>query len=113
MPAQRNTKIPLSYSQEHIWIWEQMVESSSLYHIPLMFRLTQEINISALQTAFYLLMQRHEILRTNFVVDDDGHHAESQADGRGDLFRNCNERAHTEKEGQRHVLDKDRANKKA
>ncbi len=60
--------LPLSFAQESLWFFEQLVPNSPLYNIPRAFRLTGELNIPALQKAFCEIVRRHEILRATFVM---------------------------------------------
>ena len=62
--------IPLSYSQERLWFIDQM-EGSVQYHIPAVLRLTGKLNKIALAKSLKEIVNRHEVLRTVFVEDNE------------------------------------------
>ncbi|WP_142670043.1 non-ribosomal peptide synthetase, partial [Bacillus sp. 196mf] len=64
--TERNEYEQLSYAQQRLWFIDKMETNSSLYNIPLAWRLKGQYNIDSLTKAFNQLIQRHEILRTVF-----------------------------------------------
>ena len=62
--------ISLSFAQDRLWFLDQYEENSSTYHIPGLLRLDGVLNQPALAGALSSLVERHETLRTNFIVDD-------------------------------------------
>ncbi|MBT7411081.1 MAG: amino acid adenylation domain-containing protein, partial [Methylococcales bacterium] len=68
MPAQQS-KI-LSFAQQRLWFLSQLDSQSSGYNIPLALRLKGKINEEALQSAIDTVVNRHEILRSNYVTDN-------------------------------------------
>ncbi|HVI46388.1 MAG TPA: amino acid adenylation domain-containing protein [Chitinophaga sp.] len=60
--------IPLSYSQERMWLIDQL-DGSVQYNIPLAVRLKGPVNKTALSYALRKIVSRHEVLRT--VVDQE------------------------------------------
>jgi len=62
--------IPLSYSQELLWLLSQLESSGVAYNAPAAFRLAGRIDANALQAAIDGLVARHEILRTTYDVVD-------------------------------------------
>lgn len=42
----------------------------TVYNIPFLWRLSSELNVMQLQRALSKLIERHEILRTQYVIDD-------------------------------------------
>jgi amino acid adenylation domain-containing protein len=62
--------LPLSHAQERLWLLEQMGGLGSAYHIPAAVRLRGELDVGALERAFATVVERHEVLRTRFVVED-------------------------------------------
>jgi amino acid adenylation domain-containing protein len=58
----------LSPSQERLWFLDQLVPQSTAYHLPLLLRLTGTLNTEALEQALQTIVQRHEALRTSFLV---------------------------------------------
>ncbi len=59
----------LSQAQRRLWILNQMEGGGIAYNIPSAYRISGKLDISALQTSFEQLIQRHESLRTCFVVE--------------------------------------------
>ena len=68
--ADRKQPIPLSYAQQRLWFLAQMKGVSDVYHIPFGMRLVGKLDRHALGLALDRLVQRHEALRTTFVVVD-------------------------------------------
>ncbi len=67
----RDSDLPLSFSQQRLWFLDQMEADSSPYDEMLAMRLTGELNQEALEQSFKELINRHEILRTTFSVQDE------------------------------------------
>lgn len=63
--------IPLSFPQERLWFLEQLGTLGAAYHVPLAFRIKGPLDIDAVRSALSDLVERHEMLRTRFVVDGD------------------------------------------
>jgi hypothetical protein len=60
--------IPLSFAQQRLWLLEQLQPGNPAYHIPTAMRLKGQLNIPALEQSLNQIIQRHEILRTTFVM---------------------------------------------
>lgn len=69
-PADRDKPLPLSFSQERLWILEQMQEGSSTYAIHAVLGLQGNLDRGTLEEAFREISRRHEILRTSFPIVD-------------------------------------------
>ncbi|MFW9262285.1 amino acid adenylation domain-containing protein, partial [Nostoc sp. CALU 546] len=63
-----NTEIPLSYAQQRLWFLDQLESNSVLYSLPIGLRLVGTLNVAALEQSLQELIDRHEVLRTNFVT---------------------------------------------
>ncbi|MHA4842635.1 amino acid adenylation domain-containing protein [Flavitalea antarctica] len=61
--------IPLSYSQERVWLIDQL-EGSEQYHLPAVMGINGNLHIQALGNAFKKVVERHEVLRTSFLERD-------------------------------------------
>ena len=62
---------PLSYSQRSIWSLLKRHPTSAVYNFPFgCFRIRGPLNRTALRQSLDAIIQRHEILRTNFVEID-------------------------------------------
>lgn len=63
---------PLSLGQQRLWLHGQLRSESLPYLISLRFRLRGSIDRSALRSAVFQLVERHEALRTRIVVGPAG-----------------------------------------
>ncbi|HET8891689.1 MAG TPA: amino acid adenylation domain-containing protein [Candidatus Angelobacter sp.] len=68
--ADRSQPLPLSYAQQRLWFLAQMEGVSEVYHMPFGVRLLGKLDRHALGLALDRIVQRHEALRTTFVVVD-------------------------------------------
>ncbi|KUM99159.1 non-ribosomal peptide synthetase [Streptomyces yokosukanensis] len=64
--------IPLSYAQRRMWFLHQLGGGSEAWNMTGSFRLTGRLDRAALVAAIRDVVERHEILRTVYVTDDDG-----------------------------------------
>ncbi|MDP3705102.1 MAG: amino acid adenylation domain-containing protein [Legionellaceae bacterium] len=62
----------LSFAQERLWFIEHLDGGSDTYHISIVFELTAEEPMEVLITALNAVIDRHEILRTVFTIDEAG-----------------------------------------
>ncbi|ASZ13238.1 non-ribosomal peptide synthetase [Chitinophaga sp. MD30] len=69
-PRDKNSRLPLSYSQERLWFVDQL-EGSVQYHVPAAIRLKGALNIPALEQALSAIVDRHEVLRS-VIREDSG-----------------------------------------
>src|SRR5262245_26538616 len=60
--------IPLSFSQQRIWLIQQMERSSTAYNISGAVRLLGELDCGALEKSLNEISKRHESLRTTFKL---------------------------------------------
>ena len=70
-PIPRDGGLPLSFSQERLWIVDQMTPGSPAYNISFALRLRGELDVALLEACFAALERRHESLRTIFGQNDD------------------------------------------
>ncbi|HEX3095097.1 MAG TPA: amino acid adenylation domain-containing protein [Candidatus Angelobacter sp.] len=68
--ADHSQSLPLSYAQQRLWFLAQMEGVSEVYHMPFGVRLVGKLDRHALGLALDRIVQRHEALRTTFVVVD-------------------------------------------
>lgn len=67
----RDGDLPLSFSQQRMWFFEQLVSGGASFHIPLGVRFKGALNTTALEQTFSEIIRRHEGLRTVFPAVND------------------------------------------
>ncbi|MBX9398208.1 amino acid adenylation domain-containing protein [Streptomyces sp. TRM72054] len=68
--TERPARIPLSAAQRRLWLVERITGGGVAYNFPLVFRLRGTLALDALRTALRDVTDRHEALRTRFLVED-------------------------------------------
>ncbi|WP_144221438.1 non-ribosomal peptide synthetase [Flavobacterium anhuiense] len=58
------TQIPLSFGQERLWFLDKL-QGSEEYHMPVILKLSGDLDFSSLNNSLYSIIDRHEVLRTN------------------------------------------------
>jgi hypothetical protein len=61
---------PMSYSQQQLWVVDQLQRGNAAYNIALDIRLEGPLDDSALQASLDELVRRHESLRTVFRLEN-------------------------------------------
>lgn len=71
LSSQGQTQGPLSYSQERLWLTDQVQKGSSEYHQKAMFEVIQQLNLELVNQAINTLIERHWVLRTVYKLDNE------------------------------------------
>ncbi|RZM76717.1 hypothetical protein C3B51_17470, partial [Pseudoalteromonas rubra] len=66
IPCLYKQQAPLSFVQERLWLLQQANPTSAQYNMPSAFFVTGEFNVAVAEKAMHVLIERHEILRTNY-----------------------------------------------
>ncbi|KZN34204.1 hypothetical protein N480_21615 [Pseudoalteromonas luteoviolacea S2607] len=62
--------VPLSHSQQRLWFLDQLGESNKAsYNIPISVMLKGQLNIDSVLRAFESIIKRHDVLRSQIVVE--------------------------------------------
>ncbi|MDQ0791667.1 non-ribosomal peptide synthetase [Streptomyces sp. B1I3] len=65
----RSGLLPLSPSQRRMWLMNGLDDSGTTYNVPLAFELRGPLDEEALRQTLRAVVERHEALRTGFVVE--------------------------------------------
>ena len=71
-PVDKSQPLKLSYSQQRLWMMDQLEEGSAHYNIPGGLHLRGTLDYSALDDAFSAVVERHQSLRTVFKASEEG-----------------------------------------
>jgi amino acid adenylation domain-containing protein len=66
----RTGTLPLSYAQRRLWLLDQFSPGSHEWVVPLLFRLPAALDPETVRRALAMLEERHEPLRTRYLVDN-------------------------------------------
>ena len=61
---------PLSFAQQRLWFLNQLEPESSAYNTAIALRLDGALNLGALSLALDAIVERHEVLRTTYAVQE-------------------------------------------
>lgn len=59
---------PLGLSQQSLWLFESLYPATCAYHVPLVLKIQGTLDLTCLQRAWSMMVQRHSILRTVFSL---------------------------------------------
>ncbi|HYH46698.1 MAG TPA: condensation domain-containing protein, partial [Thermoanaerobaculia bacterium] len=71
--ADHRRPLPLSHAQERLWLFEQTVPGTSAYNTCRAGHLRGALDFAALEATLDEIVRRHEILRTRYAAEADGH----------------------------------------
>ncbi|PYL68980.1 MAG: hypothetical protein DMF22_12070, partial [Verrucomicrobia bacterium] len=61
---------PASRGQQRMWFLHHYAPGSPVYCVPSAFHLVGPLNVAWLEAAFSAVIQRHDMLRTTFAMED-------------------------------------------
>lgn len=61
---------PTSFAQERLWFIQETLSDPSVYHVPILYKLTGRIRVDLLQQSINKIVERHESLRTCFALEN-------------------------------------------
>ncbi|WP_146169671.1 non-ribosomal peptide synthetase, partial [Actinoplanes italicus] len=71
--ADRPGRLPLSFAQQRLWFLARLEPGSTAYNVPIFIPLGDgPADPESLARALSTIVERHEVLRTRLVADDDG-----------------------------------------
>ncbi|KZN60469.1 non-ribosomal peptide synthetase, partial [Pseudoalteromonas luteoviolacea] len=65
-PVNQDTDLVLSYGQQRLWLLDKIEQGSAHYNMPIALKLTGKLDKRALNDALSEILNRHEILRTQY-----------------------------------------------
>src|SRR5919205_2814906 len=69
-PVSRDGNLPLSFSQQRMWLLDQLEPDTPTYNISHALRLRGMLDAEALKGSLKEIVTRHEVLRTTFAAVD-------------------------------------------
>ncbi|NEQ84081.1 MAG: AMP-binding protein, partial [Moorea sp. SIO2I5] len=69
-PRENPQSIPLSFSEERMWILDRLEPGNPAYNRPTNIRLTGSLKVNVLERAINEIVGRHEVFRTSFIPVD-------------------------------------------
>ncbi|MCF2858429.1 amino acid adenylation domain-containing protein [Pseudoalteromonas sp. SMS1] len=64
---ERGELSPTSFSQQRLWFIDQLQGGTPEYHMPVVFDVSGDLNISLLNDVLTHIIDRHEVLRTTYI----------------------------------------------
>lgn len=65
-------RYPLTFAQQSMLFVEQFEQGSKAYHIPALFKLRSQCNLTDIEKALALVVERHPVLNARFGFDQNG-----------------------------------------
>ncbi len=72
IPVPRDQPLPLSYSQQRMWLMYQLAPKSTAYNMPFASRQMGRLDKAALRNTIDAICTRHEAFRTTFMMTGEG-----------------------------------------
>ncbi len=70
LPTIRDLPLPLSFAQQRLWVITQLDPDNAFYNLPGAVRLQGKLHVEFLEQSFSEIINRHEALRTNFIIQN-------------------------------------------
>src|SRR5438552_2335063 len=61
---------PLSFSQERLWLIDQLEPGTDAYNVPIVLQLSGSVDPATLEKSLNEILRRHEVLRATFPAQD-------------------------------------------
>ncbi len=61
----------MSFGQQRLWVLQQTLPEAATYNVPAVYRLQGPVDTARLQVCLQVIQQRHEVLRTALVQQDE------------------------------------------
>ncbi|ARU62806.1 hypothetical protein CBW65_18885 [Tumebacillus avium] len=71
IPRRPAGDIPLSFSQQRVWLLDQLEPGTATYNIPYAVQMTGDLRLDVLERALNEIVARHEALRTVFTAGEE------------------------------------------
>ncbi|MFL6195586.1 MAG: non-ribosomal peptide synthase/polyketide synthase [Thermoanaerobaculia bacterium] len=71
LPRRSDRNPPLSFAQQRLWFLDRLQPGSAVYNVPLPLHLRGPLSPPALGAALAGIVQRHEVLRTVFALENE------------------------------------------
>jgi NRPS condensation-like uncharacterized protein len=59
-----------SFAQQRLWMIDQLQGQSPEYNMPMAFHVSGQLDLRAVQKAMFNIIERHQVLRTVFAIQD-------------------------------------------
>jgi tyrocidine synthetase-3 len=69
-PVPQQEHYQVSHAQRRLWLMDQFGDTTAVYNIPMICNIRGNLDIEAMDKAFQTVVQRHESLRTIFMLSD-------------------------------------------
>ncbi len=71
-PLADRSELPLSFAQQRLWLLDRLEPGSTVYNLPLAYRVDGPLDAGCLEAALGEVVRRHEVLRTTFSTGKEG-----------------------------------------
>ncbi len=79
-PVGREGRLPLSFAQQRLWFLDQMEGLNATYNLAFAVDINGRLETDLVRQAFNIILQRHEVLRTNYSSQEGQAHQTIRAE---------------------------------